>query len=173
MIGRQVKIYLHPEDHSDVDRYIRERLGAALLADQWNSERPQGVVTSCGSGPVVYVCPQGLIGDLRPRFIASQNHWVVDVNADPLIEWRSSKLIEGDLYPGRLYYVPWVVDREGKHTKVAEFTSVADKFFRWMRDYTSWVETDWGREKVGPHAMNLLNRKRICLKMNPPAARRR
>ncbi len=162
--GRQLRVYLHPEDRPAVDEYVRGELAGALLTER--SPDPHGfeVADSAAGGIGRLICPKPLVTELHPRHIAAREEWVLNVSTDPLIEWWFSLLDEGMLFPGRFYYLP-----AGRPPELLE---TAKRLFKWVRANTEQVETEWGTERLGPKAAGLLRAGAIKLRVNPPGSRR-
>jgi hypothetical protein len=161
--GRQLKVYLHPEDRPAVDEYVRGELAGALLTERSRDSHGFEVADSAGGGTGRLICPGSLVAGLRPRHIAARDEWILDPATDPLIEWWFAKLDEGVLFPGRFYYLP--------SGQPPEFLETAKGLFAWVRAHTEQVETEWGTERLGPRAAGLLRAGLISLRRNPPGSR--
>ncbi len=99
--------------------------------------------------------------------LADEQVWKVDDWRNPVINWMYSRLVDGALSPGRFYYSP-TLDREGVTVaQVPAFLNVANRLFRWSRKNTVWVDTEWGRERLGAEAAKRLERGEYELRMNP------
>lgn len=169
MAGRQVKIYLHPDDRREVESFVTAQLDSALLAPRWKTTTPQRVSSS--QGQLALICPNSLIDSLHPRHIKSRDEWVLSAGHDPVIEWWHSKLEGSNLYPGRIYYVPgsdeMAVGTEGERL----LGSVAGNLMRWIKEFARKTEVDWGYEYVSPQAAIKLVDGELHLRRNPPGSR--
>jgi hypothetical protein len=161
--GRQLKVYLHPEDRPAVDAYVRGELAGALLTERSPDRESFEVADSATGGPGRLICPRPLVADLHPRHIEARDEWVLSVAADPLIEWWFSRLEDGELSPGRFYYLPRGTSDEPAAT--------ARRLFAWLRRFTTRVGTGWGTELLGPRAAELVGAGELRLRANPPGSR--
>jgi hypothetical protein len=168
MRGRQVRVYLDPADHPDVDAFVHDDLSCVLLAERSPTAAPTVLANSAGPGMGALVCPTSVLPLLTPRHIPPRNEWVLEVEREPVIEWWYSRFDNGTLFPGRFYYVPASVDAG---EKPAEFLSAAERLFRWIRRSTETVDTEWGRERLGGRAAEKVRRGELTLRRNPPGSR--
>lgn len=170
MAGRQLRIYLHPDDRHEVESFVANRLGAVLLAPR--SPTASLVRSSVIEGSSAMVCPVSRVDDLRPRYIESRHEWVLTAGRDPVIEWWYSKLDGDNLYPGRLYYVAARGgDEFGSSTANRDLISTAEALVKWMKKFAMRCDVAWGREYVGPRARLLLDAGELSLRQNPPGSR--
>jgi hypothetical protein len=173
--GKQLKVYLHPDDHAAVEHQVERELGSLLLLER--SPDPTDFVADGGRlgaarGMGRLVCPASLVGELQPRFIQTNDEWMLNLQANPVIEWWFSKLADGVLYPGRFFALPASTYAETfRREELEEFTSVTTNLFRWVRSWTVPVETDWGAERLGPKAAVLVSDGDLSLRRNPPGSR--
>lgn len=171
MIGKQLKVYLHPDDQAQVDDFVHGELASVLLAQRSPTPAPLELEGSGGSGMGPLVCPASLLGSLQPRHIEARGEWIIDVTTSPVIEWWVSKFDHGQLFPGRLYYVPQTPLGDTATPKGKEFLATAERLFKWMRKFTEAVETEWGKERLGKIAAAKLRNGEISLRRNPPGSR--
>jgi hypothetical protein len=171
LIGKQLRVYLHPDDQAQVDDFVRGELTSVLLAQRSPSPDPLELEGSGGSGMGPLICPASLLGSLRPRHIEARNEWILDVMTSPVIEWWLSKFDHGQIFPGRLYYVPEITSGHGTARKDKAFLEAADRLFKWMRESTDAVETDWGKERLGRIAATKFQNGEVSLRRNPPGSR--
>jgi hypothetical protein len=168
MRGKQVRVYLHPADHTDVDAFVHGDLASTLLAERSSVAEPAVLADSTGPGMGALICPASMLPVLTPRHIPSRNEWVLEVEREPLVEWWYSAFENGALFPGRFYYVPTGADNKQKPT---DFLSSAEHLFRWVRRSTESVNTEWGRERLGRRAAEKFRRGEVVLRRNPPGLR--
>src|SRR4051812_12921451 len=133
MLGKQIKVYLHPKDRAAVRDYVRGDLASVLLAERWESSVPLELPSSEDPGNALLICPRELVDSLSARYVAAKDQWVVDPVSAPVIEWWHSALVDGMLYPGRFYYVPTVQGESAHSGKDERFLAVAGHLFRWVR----------------------------------------
>jgi hypothetical protein len=171
LIGKQLKVYLHPDDQPQVDDFVHGELASVLLAQRSPSPDPLELEGSGGSGMGPLICPASLLRNLQPRHIEARNEWILDVMTSPVIEWWLSKFDQGQLYPGRIYYVPQTTSGDSSTPKDKAFLEAADRLFKWMRKSTETVETEWGKERLGRIAATRFRNGEISLRRNPPGSR--
>lgn len=171
MIGKQLRVYLHPDDQAQVDDFVHGELASVLLAPRSPSPDPLRLEGSEGSGMGPLICPASLLDSLKPRYIEARNEWILDVITNPVIEWWLSKFEQGQLFPGRLYYVPKITSGDSAALKDKTFLETADRLFKWMRKYTDTVETEWGKKRLGKIAATKFRNGEITLRRNPPGSR--
>ncbi|MFE5676932.1 hypothetical protein ACFQ7B_22525 [Streptomyces erythrochromogenes] len=172
MRGKQLKVYLHPDDHAAVQAYVHDKLSSLVLQERArNPERLQiADVKEGGVGRLI--CHPSLTGSLRPRHVEVTGEWVLDIQSNPVVEWWFSRVVENVLYPGRFYYMPASAypqfDGGGR---LGEFSDMADRLFCWVRSWAVKYEAEWGVEMVGPATAELLRNGDIALRRNPPGSR--
>ncbi|BCB76931.1 hypothetical protein GCM10022251_76220 [Phytohabitans flavus] len=169
--GRQLKVYLHPQDRPAVDAFVQRELASALLSERSRDRGGFEVQDSQAGGMGRLICPRPMVPDLNPRYIEARDEWILDVQVDPLIEWWFSRLDDDQLYPGRFYYLPSVSASNSKANKPAEFLAMATRLLGWVREETVVFDTEWGSERLGPVAAEMLQGGRISLRRNPPGSR--
>jgi hypothetical protein len=81
-MGRQVRLYLHPEDHPLVESFIRDELDCTLVAWRWESTVPVEIESSPSEHFEAFICPRPLLASVNPRYIETQGYWVVDATRD-------------------------------------------------------------------------------------------
>jgi hypothetical protein len=167
MRGRQIKLYLHPDDRRDVENFIRSELKSALLPPRWTGPSPRPPRVTSEEGMSSLICPACCLDDLRPRRIEDRDEWVADPSRDPVVEWWYSKLDGSLLFPGRFYYVP------GKEQEAADeqLVDAGKRLFTWVRKFAGKREVGWGSEHLGPRAALAWERGEITLRQNPPGSR--
>jgi hypothetical protein len=169
--GRQLKVYLHPDDHPAVFSRVQDELDAAVLRERAGAPEDFEVGDAPEKGPGRLLCPRSLTGGLRPRHIEVRDEWILDAGSSPVVEWWFSKLDKGFLHPGRLYWVPGDPDPGADDaTSSRELASFANRLFTWMRSYTVRFEAEWGPERVGPLTAERLRDGDIALRRNPPGS---
>lgn len=171
MRGRQLKVYLHPKDRPLVDAFVREELASALLKERSRDRAGFETRESKDLWTGLLICPRSLLAELDPRYIEARDEWIIDVHTNPVVEWWFSKLDSGLLYPGRFYYVPSGFAGGSGRDGTKDFLVVADKLFKWLRTKTCVVETEWGTERLGPVAAEMVREGQISLRRNPPGSR--
>lgn len=170
MMGRQIKVYMHPADHAAVEQQVRE-LDAVLLAKHWNSTRPVELEHTADAGLGAFICHRSALESIHPMYIEVRDWWEPSVFDDPIIEWWFSKLDNDTLYPGRFYYIPEVSPSSGSGFLTDEFLGTADRLFRWVRRTIKLVDVEWGRERLGAHALDLHSSGKLNLHKGPPGTR--
>jgi len=108
-----------------------------------------------------------MVSQLKPRHIVARDEWVLNIDAEPIIEWQFSRLDQGVLSPGRFFYIPTAGLDDSRVEKPFEFISSAKKLFGWLRRQTQMMDTEWGAERVGPITAELLRTGAITLRANP------
>jgi hypothetical protein len=73
--GRQVKVYLHPEDRQAVADFVRGRLGCVLLRER-SADRASLETADVGDGSARLICLDSQASELRPRLIEARSEWV-------------------------------------------------------------------------------------------------
>ncbi|MFG1992483.1 hypothetical protein ACGFJ7_21140 [Actinoplanes sp. NPDC048988] len=159
--GRQLKVYLHPEDRPAVDDYVRRELGGVLLRER-SADRASLVTADSRDGMARLIGLASQAARLEPRYVEPRDEWVMSLQSGPLIEWWFSKLDDDQLYPGRFYYLPH--DDE-------PFTKAATSLFTWVRRYAPAVPAEWGPERLGPAAAEMVRAGKLSLRRNPPGSR--
>jgi hypothetical protein len=170
MIGRQLRLYLHPADHAAVERYVHEDLASALVAERSDTPMAMEVDSNPDARPGALVCPRSLLTLLQPRHITTQGYYVLHASRDQVIEWWYSKLTADGLHPGRFYYVP-SDPMDGSAPRDERFLQVAERLFQWARKTATFVATEWGRERLGPEAASRYLNGELQLRRNPPGSR--
>ncbi|MFJ8011072.1 hypothetical protein [Streptomyces sp. NPDC096339] len=172
MRGKQLKVYLHPGDHSAVYAYVRDDLGSLVLRERASNPESFQVAEAEEVGAGRFICPLSLADDLHPRHIAATGEWMLDIQTNPVVEWWFSKIADGLLYPGRFYSMPASSYADfGNRGQLDDFSEMANRLFKWARSWAVIVETEWGVERVGPVAAELLRSGDIALRRNPPGSR--
>lgn len=169
--GRQLKVYLHPDDRPAVDAYVHGELESLLLKERSNDPDGFEVLDSREGGMGRLICPRSAVGHLEPRYVETRDEWILGVQGNPLVEWWFSKLNGGLLYPGRFYYMPSDSPSTSGRDYPPDFMPMAKRLFKWVRSETVTVETEWGAERVGPVAEAMLRAGSITLRRNPPGSR--
>lgn len=172
MRGKQLKVYLHPDDHLAVYEYVQSELDSVLLRERASDPGDFQAGDATGGGAGRLICPRSMVGRLEPRYIEVRGEWVLDVQRNPVVEWWFSKLDNDFLYPGRFYCVPGAsYSKSGDIQNAPEFSDMANRLFRWVRSRTLNFETEWGTEKVGPSAAEKLQTGSVGIRRNPPGSR--
>lgn len=172
MIGRQLKVYLHPEDHVEIDNFVRNDLNCVLLAERSPSSVSLELHSSRETSATgSLICPAALVGNLSLRGLANRKEWVIELGANPVIEWWYSKLDGDELHPGRFYYIPMRSIDGVAYEKDDAFLDVATRLFAWIRRTTIYVATEWGRERLGTEAADRFRDGTLGLRRNPPGSR--
>ncbi|MFE1899468.1 hypothetical protein [Streptomyces yangpuensis] len=172
MRGKQLKVYLHPDDHAAIQVYVRDGLGSLVLHER--AENPERLriadVQEGGAGRMI--CHRSLADYLRPRYVEVSGEWVLDIQENPVVEWWFSKFVENSLYPGRFYCVPASAYHDFDCAgRLGEFSNMTNRLFWWVRSWVVEFEAEWGVEMVGPKAAELLRSGDITLRRNPPGSR--
>ena len=170
MIGRQLRLYLHPGDHAAVEQFVHDDLASALVAERSHSPEPMEVDSDPDARPGTLICPRRLLASLEPRHIEAQGYYVLHPTRNPVVEWWYSKLTDDGLYPGRFYYLPGGPS-EGDVPWDDRFLQMAERLFQWARKSANLVDTDWGRERLGPVAAEQYLNGELQLRRNPPGSR--
>jgi hypothetical protein len=123
-----------------------------------------------GARPGVLICPRGLVSSLQPRHIAAQGYYALHPTRNPVVEWWYSKLTADGLHPGRFYYLP-NGPSDGTAVWDEGFLRMAERLFQWARKTAHFVNTEWGRERLGPRAAERYLNGELQLRRNPPGSR--
>jgi len=166
--GRQLRVYLHPDDRLAIDAFVRYELGAALLMERSRDRDGFEVEDSRSGGMKRLLTPRRFLRELSPRHIEATDEWILNVANDPLIEWVLSRLYNGLLYPGRFYYLQRL---DSGADQQHDLVKTADRLFRWVRSQTLAVETEWGSERLGAMAAELVRDGQVSLRFGPPGSR--
>jgi hypothetical protein len=77
------------------------------------------------------------------------NQWTVDIFRSQVVEWSRSRLVDGKLRQGRLYFSPTFVENDKVTNKEPEFVEWADALiehvrrrYRFDRDLSAYVGPD-------------------------------
>jgi hypothetical protein len=167
-MGRQIKVYLHPEDHRAVEEFVREKLACTLVAERSRSRTPTEIDSSPEIGWSALICPVDSLRTIKPEYVEAQGYWLTSPTKHPVIEWMYSRLADDGIHPGRFYYV---ADHFGgarlPEPRDEAFVKTAERLFRWVQKTTQWVETGWGRERLGPVAAARHRAGGLAIHMNP------
>ncbi|MEE1807256.1 hypothetical protein, partial [Streptomyces sp. BE133] len=157
---------------SAVYAYVRDELGSLILRERASNPESFQVTEAVEAGVGRLICPLSLCENLQPRYIAATGEWMLGIQLNPAVEWWFSKIANGLLYPGRFYSMPASSYPDfGDRGQLDEFAAMANRLFRWVRSWTVIFETEWGVERVGPVAAELLRSGDIALRRNPPGSR--
>ena len=171
MRGRQVKVYLHPEDHAMVDDFVHNQLGCVLLAENSRSRTPQELPRSyAGDDLGALICRPDTVSELSTMHIPRTGMWWCESTENPVIEWSYSKLDGDTLYPGRFFFVPEALVDDAYKEKDPAFVESGDRLVKWVRRTIPLTATEWGRERLGPVAAEMLAKGALKLRQNPPGS---
>jgi hypothetical protein len=92
MIGRQVRLYLHPDDQTEFVELVQGEMQAVLLTPRSVSPEPSIVDSWQAAGYFARICQSTMLGSLVPEHFSTRDEWYFDTSENPLVEWSMSVL---------------------------------------------------------------------------------
>jgi hypothetical protein len=154
-MGKQIQLYLLPEDAENFATRVRTLLGVHLFSLRYSdpehrtAESP--VITIEGVSRISCLLAQSNRTELIARYVENQQHWVVNTLFSEVVEFSGCHWDHYSLKPGRLFFDQGFYDEAGQWRDKSEVflewaNAVIDTAVKLFRNETS---TD---SYIGPSA---------------------
>lgn len=155
-MGKQVNFYMHPDDLNDFNKMMRLDKELKMINNISQSKKPEVreslTVTEYNKERLtIYLVQSKYINDVKMKFIAKQNYWLVDELCSAVIEFSRCYFDGVIMRRGRLYY------QAGYYDENDNWKDKPEDFKLWADKKLSWIKKNYQKEKgvefyVGSHA---------------------